>query len=215
MNRGVVTSSLWFIFWGALIAKLDPRIYGWDVLPDLPGLALVLVGVFRLGTQPGGPRFERLMPWVKAGAVVALVIHGLVLLDPPRAVLILVLIGRIFLVIALLLFFLAMIGFAGHWALERSAKSWQTSRMLYFLLFLLPIGLVKVIAFVLFMRLRENPFAGVNEGWLDAIVFLQLVAIVPMIHWLVSLYRTQGELKNMPPPTPPDGGSDYAETASG
>ena len=191
------------IFWGGILCVFDitfsetvshnGRIvsgFRFDILNDFAGMLLITVGALKLSRFNIDISYRRSMQFVMAccilNCVTALLWHfvfqpldfysiGLNLLG-------LATLG------STVLFCTAMYRLSNEFSLNRSAKSWITTRILVLLLWVIPLGLVHIAGLAAFI------FG--QSFHLDLGVFgipLLLPMVIPLVHLFVSTTRMQRE----------------------
>ncbi|MGH2771975.1 MAG: hypothetical protein ACRDIU_02390, partial [Actinomycetota bacterium] len=211
-DSGAVSSSLAQMKWGALIAGLDLRINGFDLLLDPLGWLMVLGGLVRVSGQPGPPMFKRSLQLVSFLIFVqALWSISTVFVPPepsPQGFFVNVepagFIGLFSLVVGLLtfsaaiVFCRAMLGFCEFHRLQESAKSWG----LTLLLITAGWGSVEALGLILEASRRVSPDTLINlfspATILAFLVVGGILGVGPFVHLCVSMLRMRKEVKSPP-----------------
>lgn len=187
-------APLRLIFWGGLLWILDfhftqttnGRGFRFDVLNDVLATALIAFGVLRLASLPVHARYGRLMVFLLVVSVLAVANairdHFVVPLGPE--IQLAIAIFDLVVLVAVVLFTLAMRWFCEEHGLAEAARSWYRTTLLFAFLYLVPLGLLQIAGWV--ASALERPF-HLELGML-ALLLIPLFAI-PIIHMFVSTSR--------------------------
>jgi len=207
---GKVIKPLRLIFWGGLLWILDLKIsqtvngvgHQFDILNDTLGAVLVTWGVLSLAKFPVSDRYTW---WMKAISVVSVLtvvntIHNHFIYRVPDTIAFLQLALGLGSLIAIIAFCTAM-GWLCAWAaLALSEQSWRLTRMLFVIIYLIPLGLFYLVG--VFGMLTRQHF-NISLG--PAGMLLIPVFFIPMIHLFVSTSRMKKEAERVVrPPEQPD-----------
>lgn len=223
-HRDAIT-PLRLVFWGMIICivdlpfRVDSGGVGctFDIINDVVGTVMVLVGVVRLGGQPVDGAYRSMLGYVQfAVALCVLVaIHSHFVYEVPIPVTLAEGLISLLGLIAIFVFASAMIAFCDEGEFAEAATSWRLTRLLVICIYLVPAGLAIVIGAVVLavsgeVRHFQYNTSGGSVEWGAAcfgILLLVVLAFVPFIHGLVSIFRTIKALRDAPPgpdlpPTP-------------
>ena len=181
------------IFWGGIICVLDISINNFDILNDFIGSILIAIGVFQIATVEIHDRYSNAMLFVKIMAILGCIralFENFSAEIPP-------LLGGLFALIgfaemiAIVVFCVAIGWLSREAKLDVSEKSWQTTTILFTIIYLIPLGLFYLIA--VFASATGNSF-HINLG--PAGLLLVPVFFVPLIHFFVSTSRMKNEAQS-------------------
>ena len=195
-----MTASLRYVFWGLLIYILDISIdrtvdgQGWkfDFFNDFIGMLMITWGVWRLGQVNVSPRYQTVMCFVKWVSVLlcldALDAHFVYVESPFSYFLSTVL--NITALIAAVFFCRAMGWLSSLMAFRKSAESWQTTALLFLLVYLVPLGLFYCVSGIAFAM--GTSISLVSSIGLVAMLLVPIFAL-PLLHLFMSTSRMQAE----------------------
>lgn len=185
-----VVRGLWLIFWGTLVIVLDFSINGFDLLNDVIGYVLVLIGVLRLAGQDGGPGYAGRMKFVTPMAILALVLSVLRQLPLPPEVFGMVAWLSLPILVGTIVFFDAIRQMSGHRGLMRSRASWSVTLLLFLAVYVAPLALFWAVI-GLMLLLRRSFFLNLPPV---LIIPTLIAALVPIVHLFISIRRMQREI---------------------
>ncbi|WP_310767721.1 YncE family protein [Mycobacterium sp. Z3061] len=204
-------SPLRWIFWGALICLIDLTYsktvngVGWkfDFANDAVGVLIILWGTSRLARIRVHDRYRSALRFVKITAVFSLVdaIHAHFIYDTPAAIALFFSLVNAAEMVATVVFCVAMRWLGEAAGLQRSAKSWKITTLLFVIIYLIPLGSLSCAAAIA-IALR-SPF-HLDLG--PAGLWLMPVFAAPLIHFFVSTTRMKADAQSPahePPPHPP------------
>lgn len=168
---------------------------GWrfDILNDAVGLILITVGVFMLSKVYVHPRYLRSMTFIKVIACFSTLdaLHDHFIYRGPAILPFISSILSVASLIAMVLFCIAMKWFCIEGKLDRSARSWQITTILFTIIYLVPLGFFYLAAAVAI--LTNNSF-NLNFG--AAGLLLLPIFAIPLIHLFVSTSRMKNEAQS-------------------
>lgn len=184
-------TPLRLVFLGGLLCVIDVSIDGFDLLPDLLGLLLICVAVIRLRRFRVDDRYHSVMTAVAAAAVVS---TGIWIFDQlptrlPPLVSALRMLFSLLELAAIVAFALAMRWLAVAAGLDRAARSWQVTTVLFVAIYLLPLGLFDLVAVGALVTGSSFSFDLGPAGFF----LLMPVLVLPLIHLFVSTSRMRNE----------------------
>ncbi|HDZ21829.1 hypothetical protein LCGC14_0225580 [marine sediment metagenome] len=199
-NIRSVIKPLRLIFWGGLLWILDFKVsqtvngtgFQFDILNDTLAAVLVAWGVLSLARFSVSDRYTWWMKAVWVVSVIAIVntIHDHFIYDVPEGIAFLQLVLELASLIAIVVFCTAMGWFCAWAGLERSGQSWAVTRILFIVIYLVPLGLFYLIAAG---AILTGKFFNINLGpeW----TLLIVVFFIPMIHLFMSTSRMAKEVE--------------------
>jgi hypothetical protein len=184
-----------FIFWGGVLCVIDITFssasnghgFRFDLANDAFGMLLVMIGVFALGAIEIKDSYASAMTFVKVISVLALidaVWWHVMIPHVPVALVVVQLLLAVASLVAIVVFCIAMQWFCETAQLEEVVGSWRTTRLLFVIIYLLPLGLF-YIASIIALVLGES--FNIQLG--PAGLLLLPVFLVPLIHFFVSTSR--------------------------
>ena len=190
------------IFWGALLCILDFHFssttngsgFKLDILSDFVGIVMISIGVFRLKEVPCNDTYKLLMHCI----IVVCLLQGLNAVDGhfiykrPSLLLFLEQLLGLITMIAITAFSLCMYWLAKFHELPRSRQSWFKTTVLFFCLYLIPLGLFYLAS--CFASISSNSF-HLNLGIFG--ILLIPVFLIPPIHLFISTSRMQKEISSL------------------
>lgn len=204
-------SPLRWIFWGALICLVDLTYsqtvngVGWkfDFANDAVGVLIILWGTSRLARIRVHDRYRSALGFVKVTAFFSLLdaIHAHFIYNTPAAVALFFSLVNAAEMVATVVFCVAMRWLGEAAGLQRSAKSWKITTLLFVIIYLIPLGSLSCAAAIA-IALR-SPF-HLDLG--PAGLWLMPVFAAPLIHFFVSTTRMKADAQSPahePPPHPP------------
>lgn len=192
------------VFWGGLLCVLDihfsqttnGRGFRFDILNDFIGMLLITTAVFRLATFDAGDRYRFSMTVVRTAAVLAtlraLQAHFIYEAGPVLSA-VLTIVG-FFNLVATVMFCRCMRWLAETLGLTRSAASWRVTTILFFWIYLVPIGLLHLTS--LASRIGGS---GLHFDAGPAGMLLLPVFFVPLVHLFLSTSRMKREAEGTAP----------------
>ncbi len=196
-----VILPLRLIFWGALIVLVDLTYsqtvngVGWrfDFVNDAVGMLMIVWGTSRLGKIRVDDRYRTAMRLVTISAVLSLLdaIHGHFIYDTPPTVALFFSVVGFAAMIATVVFCVAMRWLSEGAGLQRSARSWKITTLLFVIVYLIPIGLFYCAAAVAIAM--GSPF-NIQLGPVG--LLLVPVFCVPLIHFFVSTSRMKADAES-------------------
>ena len=196
-----VILPLRLIFWGGLIVVIDLTYsqtvngVGWrfDFVNDAVGMLMIVWGTSRLGKIRVDDRYRTAMRFVTISAVLSLLdaIHGHFIYDTPPAVAFFFSVVGVAAMIATVVFCVAMRWLSETVGLQRSARSWKITTLLFVIVYLIPLGLLACAAAVAIAM--GSPF-NIQLGPVG--LLLVPVFCVPLIHFFVSTSRMKADAES-------------------
>jgi hypothetical protein len=189
------------IFWGGLLVVIDFSFssttngtgFKLDILNDTLGWILILWGVVQLRGFAVDARFASRMGIAVLFAIINLInsLREFIVTDWPEWVGIFSLLLGIGNLVAIVLFCSAMIQLAMAAGLERSPDSWRTTRILFIVIYVVPLGLFWLAALV---AMATGESFNINLG--PAFLLVLLLFLVPLVHLFVSTSRMRREAES-------------------
>jgi len=187
-------TALRMIFWGGLLCIFDitysqttnGRGFKFDILNDVLGTVLIAIGVFWLGAMPVHSRYKTIMKFVQVGAILAVldaILDQFIMPLPPAVSMILSLIGLVTLV-AIVSFCVAMRWFCEEAHLFEASRSWLVTTVLFVVIYLIPLGLLRVI---IVLATASGKSFNINLG--PEGLLLLPIRVIPRIHLFISTSR--------------------------
>lgn len=140
------------IFWGGMICILDFSItdnatYKFDIISDVIGTIMITVGVFRLAEFEVHRRYSSAISFVKIIAILGIVaaIREHFLFQSPLPIVFVELLVGLASLGAVIALCVAMRWLSEDAGLGRAAQSWQTTMVLFVVLYALPMGLLYLV----------------------------------------------------------------------
>lgn len=186
---------LQLVFWGGLICVIDIKINQFDLLNDVIGTIMIACGVFRLASIRIHDRYAGAMTYVSVIAVLSIVeaVCSHFAYNVPMYLGLLFLLFGIAVVVATVVFCIAMRWFCEEAMLQRSQQSWKTTTILFVVIYLIPLGLFYLVAAG--AVLSRSPFYF-DLG--PAALLLIPVFLAPLVHLFVSTSRMKNEAASVP-----------------
>jgi hypothetical protein len=198
-----VVKPLRFIFFGGLLCVFDLSVSqtvngeGWtfDILNDLVGMLMITWAVFQLAKIRLHDRYGTAMAFVKVMAVLSCLtaFHAHFIYAVPSLISFLLCLVSIAAMIAIIVFCVAMRWLSVEAGLQRSARSWKTTALLFVFIYLVPIGLFYFAAAI---AIVTGTSFNINLG--PAGLLLMPLFALPLIHLFMSTSRMQSEARNQP-----------------
>lgn len=189
-------APLGLVFWGGIICAIDITFsntvngqgFRFDFLNDVVGTIMVAIGVFRLGAIPVGGNYPYAMSFVKVATLLAIcdAIREHFVMPYPPAVQMAIYLVAILVLIAHIVFCLAMRWFCEAANLKDAARSWNVTLWLIAVIDLIPIGSFYIVSF---LAIALNKPLKLDLGMF--IFVIAFVCMVPIIHLYVSISRTR------------------------
>ena len=186
------------VFWGGLLCVLDIQFsqttngtgFRFDILNDFIGMLMITTAVFRLATFDAGDRYRFSMSVVRTAAVLATMkaLQAHVIYEAGPFVSAVLTIVGFFNLVATVMFCRCMGWLAETLGLARSAASWRMTTILFFWIYLVPIGLLHLTSLAARIGGSEFHFDSGPAGLLLLPVF-----VVPLVHLFVSTSRMKRE----------------------
>jgi hypothetical protein len=183
-------TPLRMIFWGGLICVFDFNINHFDLFNDLVGTLMIAWGVFKLGGLEIHEFYSKAMLFVKIVVVLsclAALLEQFRYRNSDFLATLLSLLG-VAEVIAIAVFCVAMRCLCIEAELGASARSWKTTKLLFTIIYLIPLGLFYCAAAV---AIVTGESFNIQLG--PAGLLLLPVFFVPLIHLFVSTSRMNNE----------------------
>jgi hypothetical protein len=182
------------IFWGGLLCIFDitfgqttnGRGFRCDILNDAVGAFLIAWGVFALAEIRVDERYKQAMTFVKIMSVLAVLnaVRAHFVFNMPTLLSFLLTVYGLVSLAAIVVFCIAMRWFCEVAWLPEAARSWQTTTVLFVLIYAVPLGLFNLAS--CFAILTGKSF-HINLGPF-ALLLLPVFAI-PIVHLFVSTSR--------------------------
>jgi hypothetical protein len=195
-----VVGPLRMIFWGGLLIVLDFRINGFDLLNDVLGMLLITWGVGKLSGFPVSARYRSLMLFVLVMALLSLVKSVIMQFDAraiSQAILMLLLLISMLSLVAIVIFCGCMLEFCLKAGLGPAGNSWRTTRVLFIVIYLIPLGACYLILAA--SMLGGRPFDYNLGTWA---LLLIPIFFVPLIHLFISTSRMKRGASQASQPAP-------------
>lgn len=165
---------------------------GWrfDFLNDFAGMVTITWAVFRLSRIEVEPRYAIAMGFLKIVAVLGCVkaLHGHLIYDTPLLISLLINLQGFLAMAATVIFCVAMQWLSRHAGLERSARSWKVTTILFIVIYLIPLGLFYLASLVA-TATGESFSINLGMGGL----LLVPIFLIPLVHFFVSTSRMRDE----------------------
>jgi hypothetical protein len=186
------------IFWGALLCLFDFSLtttvngsgFKFDLLNDFVGMILIVAGVFKLGASEVSPGYANAMTFVKVVSVLSmlksLIDHAV--FATPRAWDAFWTFYQLVELAAVLIFCFCMRTLCQARYLDAAARSWQTTAILFIVIYVLPLGAVHCWSLIAMATGGTFTF---NLG--PAALLFLLIFLIPLIHFFVSTSRMSQE----------------------
>jgi hypothetical protein len=183
------------VFWGAIICVFDIRLNGFDVINDVIGAVLIAWGVFRLGGFPVDNRYRRAMLFVKIVSILCIgeAVNAHFRYEVPRPMTFLWHLYGIAKMLATVVFCVAMRWLCIAAGLPNSERSWNTTTVLFAVIYLIPWGLLHIVWIICLITGESFRF---DLG--PAALPVLLVFFVPLMHLFVSTSRMRREAESSP-----------------
>lgn len=186
------------VFWGGLLCVLDihfsqtsnGRGFRFDILNDFIGMLMITTAVFRLAAFDAGDRYRFSMTLVRIAAVLATLkaLQAHVIYEAGPFVSAILTIVGFFNLVATVMFCRCMRWLAETLDLSRSAASWRVTTILFFWIYLVPIGLLHLTS----LAARTGGFDFHFDTGPAGLLLLP-VFFVPLVHLFVSTSRMKRE----------------------
>jgi hypothetical protein len=191
-QRKFLISALYFLSIGGLLSLVDVTLYSGrgtlkrsiDVLPDWIGMILIVIGLFRLLAVHFSAQFQRLITVALAMALLSLAFDLLTMLIPrmPWRIQGFIYYGAIVLdFLAVVIVATAMKNACRDWGFLTVEKSWRFSRLLW-------VGIYPPLAICATLGSLWIP--AKNSNYMFWMALIVLIAAVPAVHLMISLWRT-------------------------
>ena len=179
------------VFWGGLLCVIDFKFNGFDIAPDLVGIVLLIWGVASLANLQVNSRYRKLMRFVRLIAFLVALQALIALLPGPKPEFVSFFLTLINLaaMIATVVFCVSMRHLSNLAGLDRSAQSWKLTMVLFFAIYLVPLGLFYTIAAVCTLT---NQTFNLNINGASALLILPIF-LLPVIHLFISTSRMKRE----------------------
>lgn len=200
---GKIISPLRLIFWGGLLCVFDFRVSqtssgkGWqfDILNDFAGMLLITWGVFQLARINVHDRYKTAMLFVKVAAALssfqALHDHFVYPIAPTLSFFLFL--SGVVVMIAMVVFCVAMQWLSEEADLLLSARSWKTTTLLFVFIYLIPLGLFYCAGAI---AIATGTSFNIDLG--PSGLLLIPVFFVPVIHLFISTSRMKNEAVSIP-----------------
>lgn len=200
LGAEIARQALGRVFWGTLICVLDFHFsstvngsgFRFDVLNDVIGTVLIAWGIGQLAPLLAAPDYTQIMRFCYVVAVIAVLDamrEHIITPWPPPLRMVFIMFGFVSL-IAVYCFCGAMRTFCLAGLLLEPAESWNFSRLLFLILNLIPGG---ILAGLSLLAAASGNRAHFNIG--PIAIVLVIAAFVPLIHILISIWRTRRALE--------------------
>lgn len=189
-------TPLRLIFWGGILCVLDlcfsVRVHGRgmeiDILNDVLGAALIVVGVFRLRTIPVNHAYLKVMVFVQVGAYLHLLdaIYDVAIGPVPPMIALAEYLAGIVILLGIVAFCVAMRWFCNEARLPEAARSWWVTMILFVSIYFVPLSIVftwSAFAIVSGKSYSYQPDIGMFTLLVIGVFF------IPLIHLFVSTSR--------------------------
>lgn len=189
---------LQLVFWGGLICVIDITINQFDLLNDAVGTIMVACGVLGLAGIHVHNRYTSAMTFVSVIAVLSVVeaiashFTYVVPMSPMYLTLLLILFGMA-VIVAMVLFCIAMRWMCEEAMLQKSQQSWKTTTILFVAIYLIPLGLFYLVGAGAILTGESFHF---DMG--PAALLLIPVFLTPLVHLFVSTSRMKNEAVSVP-----------------
>ena len=183
--RSAIT-PLRLVFWGGLICVFDFSINGFDLVNDVVGALMIAIGVYRLADIQVHDRYAAVMQFVRVVAILNAVdaLRLQVGIDLPAALGFALLVFAVVCLATIVAFCVAMRWFCEEASLLFAARSWQTTTVLFVVIYLVPLGLFYLACCV---AILSGESFNVDLGVWG--VLLLPVFVAPLVHLFVSTSR--------------------------
>jgi hypothetical protein len=208
-DAGTARNALGKIFWGTLICVLDFHFsqttngsgFRFDVISDVVGTALIAWGLGQLRPLVPDAVYASILTFGQAVAVFAVLdaLADHIITPWPLPLRLLRLVFSLLCLWAIYRFCFAMQLLTGSLALSHVVHSWRASGTLFLWLNLAPAVILHAISLpVMFSRERAHLDLG------PLAIAIVIAAFIPLVHILVSIWRTRKALDQfMDPAFPP------------
>jgi hypothetical protein len=194
-------TPLRLVFWGGLIClidihsnwNIDGQVWKIDVISDVIGALGIAWGVFRLSMLRVGGWYHFAMASVLVVASIAVLVavHDHFVYDQPQWVSVALQLAPVVVLIATVVFCMAMRRLNAAAGLEHAERSWRVTTLLVVFISLIPLGVVHAADAVATLRGETSIFQLPN-----LLVALAVAQIIPLAHFFVSTSRTAREAES-------------------